>query len=161
MRVKSRQASSKMCFICGLENPIGLRLPFYNMEDGSVMTKFQYKEEHQSFPQRVHGGLIGTLLDELAFRAYWVKDESMFGVTMSMETKFRKPVPYCEDIIGKGYIVKDMSKFYVAEVSLSDIEGNVLANGTVKYIKMPFNKIADADVHKQVLLRATDNVSEI
>ena len=46
-------------------------------------------------------------------------------------------------------------------ISLSDIEGNVLANGTVKYIKMPFDKIADADVHKQVLLHATDNVSEI
>lgn len=161
MKVISKQPSSKMCFICGLENPVGLRLPFYNMEDGSVMTKFQYKEEHQSFPQRVHGGLISTMIDELAFRAYWAKDETMFGVTTSMETKFRKPVPYNEDIIGKGYIIKDMSKFYVAEVALSDVEGNVLASGTVKYIKMPLDKISNADYHQEVYHTPSDNVLEI
>ncbi len=35
------------------------------MEDGSVMTTFEFREEHQSFPQRVHGGIIATMLDEI------------------------------------------------------------------------------------------------
>ena len=48
MKVISKQRNSKMCIICGLDNEYGLRAPFYNMEDGSVMTKFQYREEHQS-----------------------------------------------------------------------------------------------------------------
>ena len=68
MKVISKQTNSKMCFICGMDNPIGLKVQFYNMEDKSVMCMFSYKEEHQSFPNRVHGGLISTMLDELGLR---------------------------------------------------------------------------------------------
>ena len=65
MKVVGKQRNSKMCFICGMDNPVGMKAQFYNMEDGSVMTIFRYEEEHQSFPQRVHGGLAATMLDEL------------------------------------------------------------------------------------------------
>ena len=57
-------------------------LGFYNMEDGSVMTKFKYRKEHQSYPGRVHGGLITAMLDEMGLRALWAKegnDEQMGG----------------------------------------------------------------------------------
>ena len=40
-------------------------LGFYNMEDGSVMTKFKYRKEPQSYPGRVHVGLITAMLDEM------------------------------------------------------------------------------------------------
>ena len=112
MKVISSQKSSRYCFICGVDNPIGLKAQFYNMEDGSVMTLFKYLPEHQSFPERVHGGLITTMLDELAMRAYWVNGDEIFGVTTSMETKFRKPVPYNVELIGRGEIISDTSKFF-------------------------------------------------
>lgn len=76
-----------------MENPVGLKSQFYNMEDGSALTLFTYLPAHQSFPQRVHGGLIATMLDELTLRGYWVLDETMLGVTTSMSVKFRKPGP--------------------------------------------------------------------
>ena len=112
MKVISKQRNSKMCIICGLDNKYGLRAPFYNMEDGSVMTKFQYREEHQSYPGRVHGGLITAMLDEMGLRALWAKkqNEEEFGVTISLDTKYRKPVPYKQDLIGKGILVKENSK---------------------------------------------------
>ena len=66
MKVVSKQKNAKMCFVCGIDNPYSLKAHFYNMEDGSVMTKLKFKECHQSFPQRVHGGLITTILDELS-----------------------------------------------------------------------------------------------
>lgn len=78
MKVISKQRNSKMCIICGMDNPIGLKAQFYNMEDESVMTIFKYKEEHQSFPQRVHGGLIATMLDELGLRALWAKNQKIY-----------------------------------------------------------------------------------
>ena len=34
------------------------------------------------------------MLDELGFRALWVHDEETLGVTLKLETKYRKPVPY-------------------------------------------------------------------
>ena len=135
MKVVGKQRNSKMCFICGMDNPIGLKAQFYNMEDGSVMTKFQYREEHQSFPQRVHGGLIATMLDELGLRALWAKgSEEEFGVTLSMESKFRKPVPYNEILIGKGLVKKETSKFITIDTEIFNTSGDLLANAEVKYL---------------------------
>ena len=50
MKILSKQKNSRMCMICGLDNEYGVNAPFYNMEDGSVMTVFRYKEQHQSYP---------------------------------------------------------------------------------------------------------------
>lgn len=38
MKVTGKQRNSRMCFICGMDNPVGFHSQFYNMEDGSVMT---------------------------------------------------------------------------------------------------------------------------
>lgn len=161
MKVVSKQRNSKMCYVCGMENPEGLKAQFYNMEDGSVMTKFQYRTEHQSFPQRVHGGLIATMFDELAFRAYWVKDATMLGATMSIEVKYRKPVPYEVDILGKGIVVKDSNRAFVAEAQLLGMDGTLYANATVHYIKLPIEKIADADFHEEMCYLIEDDVTEL
>ena len=65
MKVLSKQKNSRMCVICGMDNPFGVKAQIYNMEDGSVMTPFRFRQEHQSYPQRVHGGLIAAMLDGL------------------------------------------------------------------------------------------------
>ena len=120
-------------------------LGFYNMEDGSVMTKFKYRKEHQSYPGRVHGGLITAMLDEMGLRALWAKEgnDEQMGVTMSLDTKYRKPVPYDTELIGRGVVIKNNNKFLVVESEILDLEGNVLANGTIKYIKLGANKIKE------------------
>ena len=164
MKVISKQRNSRMCIICGLDNEYGVRAPFYNMEDGSVMTLFRYRKQHQSYPGRVHGGLITAMLDEMGLRALWAKElsEETFGVTFSLETKYRKPVPYDQDLIGKGIIVKNSSKFFVTEASIMDTKGNVLANGTVKYIRLDVNEIAEnAEVHEEMCYLDEDGVTEI
>ena len=91
MKVKGKQNNSRMCVICGMDNPFGVQAPFYIMEDDSVMTLFRYREEHQSYPGRVHGGLITAMLDELGFRAYWVFEPEVLAVTTTLETKYPGP----------------------------------------------------------------------
>ena len=61
--------------------------PFYEMEDNSVVTIFKYKEIHQSYPERVHGGLITAMLDELGLRALWPIEPNCWGVTFDLQTK--------------------------------------------------------------------------
>lgn len=128
MKVLSKQRNSKMCVICGMENPLGLKAQFYNMEDDSVMTIFKFRDEHQSYPQRVHGGLIAAMLDELGLRACWTKSEDTWGVTMSLEAKYRKPVPYDTELIGRGKVEKETSKFVKIQTEIFDKKGNLLAN---------------------------------
>lgn len=164
MKVIGKQRNSKMCIVCGMDNEYGLRAPFYNMEDGSVMTLFKYREQHQSYPGRVHGGLIAAMLDEMGLRALWAKklNEDDFGVTISLETKYRKPVPYETELIGRGIINKTLGNFFVAECKITDLSGNVLANADVKYLKLDTEKIAqNVDAHEEMCYLIEDGVREI
>ncbi|MCM1043018.1 MAG: PaaI family thioesterase [Corallococcus sp.] len=164
MKVTRKQRNSKMCIICGLDNEYGVNAPFYSMEDGSVMTVFSYKERHQSYPLRVHGGMITAMLDELGLRALWAKEgtELTYGVTVSLETKYRKPVPYNQNLIGKGIIVKDSGSFLTTDCFLYDESGNMLASATAKYIKLPVDKIAEnVSAHEEMCYLIDDGVKEI
>ena len=71
MKVIGQQRNSRMCVICGLDNQFGVRAPFYNMTDGSVASPFRYRAWHQSYPGRVHGGMITAMLDEMGLRGLW------------------------------------------------------------------------------------------
>ena len=163
MKVLRRQSNSRMCFICGLDNPIGLRAPFYEMEDGSVMTRFRYGEAHQSFPGRVHGGLVATMHDELGLRAMWVRaGEDTLGVTMDLRVQYRKPVPYGEDLIARGIVTKLSKSFAAIETAIYDLAGNRLSNAEMKYLIQPASRIAaGADSHEEMCYRIEDGVSEL
>ena len=67
-----------MCVICGLDNQFGVRAPFYNMTDGSVASPFRYRAWHQSYPGRVHGGMITAMLDEMGLRGLWAAKNGLF-----------------------------------------------------------------------------------
>ena len=164
MKIIQKQRNSKMCIICGLDNEYGLRAPFYSMEDGSVMTLFKYREQHQSYPGRVHGGLITAMLDEMGLRALWAKElsEQNFAVTVSLDTKFRKPVPYGVELVGRGEVVKVNSHFFTVAASISDKDGTLLANGTVNYIKLDVSKIAaGVSAHEEMCYLIDDGLKEL
>ncbi|MCM1538095.1 MAG: PaaI family thioesterase [bacterium] len=165
MKVIGKQRNSRMCFICGMDNPIGLRAQFYNMEDGSVMTPFVFRREHQSFPERVHGGLAATMIDELGLRAMWAKDQSeeSFGVTMSLSVKYRKPVPYDEELFARGIVVKESPKFVTIDAGIYDREGRLLVNGEAVYIKLnPEQIVSEAvDTHEEMCYLLEDEVREL
>jgi acyl-coenzyme A thioesterase PaaI-like protein len=59
-----KQPNSRMCFVCGIENPIGLKLRFYTDDEGRCIARFRPKPEHQGYPGQLHGGIISALLDE-------------------------------------------------------------------------------------------------
>lgn len=81
---------------------------------------------------------------------------------MSLDTKYRKPVPYNTELIGKGILIKENSKFFVVDSKILDLEGNVLANGIIKYIKLDTNKINEnIDAHEEMCYLIEDDVKEI
>ncbi|MBO5948006.1 PaaI family thioesterase [bacterium] len=162
MRVLGKQRNSKMCFICGMDNPAGFKSQFYNMEDYSVITPIKFSEIHQSFPQRVHGGLIATMLDELACRAYWTQGNYELAVTTSMELKYRKPVPYNVELLGHGIVLLDKSRMFKTKAHIIDKTGTVYAEAEVSYLKLPIEKIAkDINMHDEMPYLIEDGISEI
>ncbi|MBE7086883.1 MAG: PaaI family thioesterase [Clostridiales bacterium] len=162
MKVTAKQTNSKSCIICGMDNDSGLKAQFYNLEDGSVGCLMQYGFYHQSFPERVHGGMISALLDELIGRALWVTEPNVYGVTTTLNVKFRKPVPYGTPLKARAVLNFNSPRGFSGVGYVYDMSGNLLAEGEAKYLKLDTTKIsANADVHEEMAYLIEDSVTEI
>ena len=145
-KVSAKQQNSKMCFVCGLKNPSGLHAAFYELESGELMALFTAREEHQSYPGRLHGGISTSILDETIGRAILTRSRGeIWGVTVEFTTRFKKPVPIDRPVRVVGRIVKEGSRIFegTGEILLDD--GSVAVEGQGRYITMPLESIADFD----------------
>ena len=102
-----KQPNSRMCFVCGVENSLGLKLFFYTDDEGRCITRFRPREEHQGYPGHLHGGVISTLLDETMGRV--LMHENVFALTGRLEFKFRKPVPLDQELTVVGELTRNRS----------------------------------------------------
>jgi len=95
-----------MCFVCGRENPCGLKLKFYeDPENGTVQAEFVVLEMYQGYPGVVHGGVIAAILDEVAGRAVMLrKDHEAFMVTLRLTVRYRKPTPVGVPLVAVGWV---------------------------------------------------------
>ncbi|MGD2142876.1 MAG: PaaI family thioesterase [Anaerolineae bacterium] len=105
-----QQPTSRMCFVCGRQNPFGLKLQFY--EDhvaDQVKATVTVPEEYQGYPGVVHGGIVSTILDEVSGRALMLEggDDSLLA-TLRMTVRFLCPTPTDTPITAVGW-VKQMS----------------------------------------------------
>ena len=148
--VTAKQPNSKMCLVCGLKNPFGLHTSFFELDNNELLAVFKPREEHQSYPGRLHGGIISTILDETIGRAIMILSEGdIWGVTVDLQIRFKKPVPLDEELRVVGRITKNSSRFFEGTGELLLQDGTVAATGHGKYLKVPLEKIADFDVDHQ------------
>lgn len=161
MKVIKKQKNSHMCIICGMDNELGLKAPFYEMEDQSVVSVFKYQDHHQSYPGRTHGGMITCMLDELIGRAIWITEPFTWGVTTNINVRFLKPVPYNEELIGVGRITKSNRFLFEAEGHIQDKQGNILAKATATYFKLREDQIVEDPEHNNDMFIVPDDVTEI
>ncbi len=98
------QPTSRMCFVCGRENPRGLKLKFYeDPEDRVVRAEFVVPETYQGYPGVVHGGIVAAILDEVAGRAVMLhKDHQTFMVTLRLTVRYRRPTPVGVPLVAVG-----------------------------------------------------------
>ena len=142
-KVIKKQQNSKMCLVCGLENQLGLKASFYELGNDELVAIFKPLEEHQSYPGRLHGGIAGTILDETIGRAIMIKEDDIWGVTVELTIKFKKPIPLREELKVIGRITKDSSRLFEGTGEIVLKNGEVAASAWGKYLKMPIHKIAD------------------
>ena len=145
-KIIKQQYNSKNCIVCGLENKLGLKTRFYETATGELIAVCTPLPEHQSYPNRLHGGISSALLDETIGRAICCGTTDMiWGVTLDLTVKFRKPVPYGSEIKIVGRITNSKGRIFEGsgEIYLPNGEVAVTAKGT--YIKATVDKITDAD----------------
>lgn len=146
-KIISKQKNSKNCFVCGLKNPFGLKTQFFVSDTKELIAIFKPDEVHQSYPGRLHGGIASAILDETIGRSILNHyEKEVWGVTIELNVKFRKPIPLNVELKVIGRITKDENRFFegTGEIVLPDGVIAVEAHG--KYLKVPLEKITDFDV---------------
>jgi acyl-coenzyme A thioesterase PaaI-like protein len=128
-----------MCFVCGIENPIGLHLKFYTDDEGRCIARFQPRPEHQGYPGQLHGGLISTLLDETMGRVLTL--HGVWAVTGRLEIVFRKPVPLDQELTVVGELRRDRGMAYEARGEIRLGDGTVLVEGKGLYVRIPDDRV--------------------
>lgn len=142
-KLVKKQPNSRMCFICGLENSMGLKAKFFETKDGEVVCIFNAPEEHQSYPGRMHGGVSGAILDEVIGRAVQVDNPDMWGVTVELNISYKKPVPYGVELKAVGRITKQNRLLFEGTGEIYTPQGEVAVTASGRYVKMKIDKITD------------------
>jgi uncharacterized protein (TIGR00369 family) len=121
------------CFVCGPDNPIGLKLDF--SLDGDVMTtEFIPRKEHQGYMDIVHGGIISTLLDEIMVKL--AIELSMPAVTAQIDIRLRKSAKVGEKLIFSAEIIDNTSRLLVTRAAAVTENGDIVAEAKGKLVKV-------------------------
>jgi uncharacterized protein (TIGR00369 family) len=118
------------CFVCGKENPRGLRLDFTrDPENDEIVTRLTLPPAMQGFENIVHGGFVSMLLDEAMAKA--CLEKGIPAVTAKIELRFKKPVLVGEEIEVRGKVIEVRGKkvFTRARCTGNSGELKALADG--------------------------------
>lgn len=142
-----KQPNSRMCFICGLENPVGLKLKIYEVEPGVIESAYTAPEHFQGYPGVLHGGIVATILDEISGRAHMGSaDAPRFMFTAKLEVKYRKNVPTGKPLKIVGKALRSKGRSAEGWAGIYDAEsGELLAEGTTLLIDVPSSMLGETN----------------
>ena len=124
------------CFGCGADNPIGLRLQYRRIGD-AVVTEFTPGDEHEGWPDIVHGGIITTLLYEVmenfAYR------NGTIAMMRGMHTSFRRPAKIGKRITATARL--EVSSDREISVTATLTQDKLIAEGSAKLITLTQERI--------------------
>jgi len=135
--------SPTMCFCCGKDNPIGLKLDF-TWDNGIARAEFTPTELHQGWSGIVHGGIVSCLLDEgLTYATYFTGIDCL---TARMQVRLRRPILIGEPLTITSSIRKKTRRLVETQATLSLKDGTPVAEGTATmYVVGPREHSADSE----------------
>ncbi len=132
-----KQANSRFCFVCGLENQVGLQLGFYETGPGEVTVSFTPPEHYQGYPGVQHGGIAAAILDETAGRALMGIFPPRFMFTAGLEVKYRQNILIGKPIKIVGRAGNARGRMAEAWSGIFNLEGELLAEANDLLVDVP------------------------
>jgi acyl-coenzyme A thioesterase PaaI-like protein len=139
-----KQANSKHCFVCGIENEFGLKLKFYQEEPGYVKAETIVSEHFQGYPGVVHGGIVAAILDEVSGRSMIGGEPPRFMVTAKLNVRYRKPVPIGKKLFLEGKAKEDNGRIAIVIGAIYNEEHELLAESEAVLADIPKQLIDQA-----------------
>lgn len=152
-----------MCFVCGENNGLGLHAKFYETDANELVAVITPSDHHQGYPGRMHGGIATAILDETIARSISnQKEEQIWGVTIELKTKFRKPVPLGQELKIIGRVTREGNRSFEGTGEILLPNGDIAVSAEGKYLKVDIEKITtNLDVNDWFHEISPDDPSEI
>ncbi len=124
------------CFVCGAQNPVGLKLQFQR-EGERIVTEFLPGEVFQGFPGVVHGGILASLLDETLSRTALLYQQ--WVMTGRLEIRYRRPAPVGQLLRVTGEVEQHRARMLIARgaITLAAEPTVIIAEGRGTFLPYP------------------------
>lgn len=99
----------------------------------TVSAEFTPDRSHAGYEDKVHGGIISSLLDEALIWASYLSTDT-FGVTAEMTIRFLKPLPIHTSCRIRGRTLKNRNRISFAESWIQDSSKTVYAKASGKVV---------------------------
>lgn len=119
------------CFVCGKLNPVGLKLDF-SSKDNKIFAEFTLLRNYQGYKDLVHGGIVGSILDEAMIHAALAHGKS--AITAEMAIRFKNPLQVGEKAFVEAVVTKSGNRLIEAEACIKGADSRTVAEGRGKFI---------------------------
>lgn len=119
--------AANRCFVCGSDNPIGLKLRFARQGEG-VRAEFTPSDLHVGYEQVVHGGIIAALIDDALANIWFVRGQE--ALTAKIEVRFREEVRPGERLVISAHPTGAKAGLMTGRVEVARADGTIVAEGS-------------------------------
>lgn len=119
------------CFACGGQNPIGMHLDIV-LGDGTASTEWVPTADFVGWEEKVHGGILATLLDEVM--AWAPASHDSWAVTAEMNIRFRAPASPGERLVATGHVTSRRRRIYHVSGEVRGSEGRLIAEAEGRFL---------------------------
>ena len=139
------QPNSSMCFVCGVTNPAGLALRFFDDGPNACRVDLILDDRFQGYPGVAHGGIVATMLDEAMGRAAMSGNPDRFMYTAKIEVRYRHLVPLRQLVTITARLEKDRGRVATAAAELRLLDGTVAAEANATLMNIPREELDKMD----------------
>lgn len=128
------ERSHAACFVCGMNQGTGLQVHFETDPDGTATAVWQPSPRFQSYPDRVHGGIIAALVDSAMLHALFAN--GVAGVTAELTIRYLRGVNLEEPLQITGRNESIRCGVYCCSARIRQ-GGSLAVRASAKFMVMP------------------------
>lgn len=123
-----------MCFACGPDNPIGLQID-YSVDANEICTaEFTPNENHLSWENTVHGGIIYSALDDVTGNIPYAR--GLVAHTARCEVRYRRPLRVGQTVLLRGWVEKEKGRLMIIRgEARSKSDNELIAECSARFLK--------------------------
>lgn len=122
------------CLACRPRQEGGLGIRFHTEADGAVVAAFECDPKYQSYPDRLHGGIVALLLDSAMTHCLFARQ--IHGVTARLSIRYLRPLELEVAATIRARVVRHMKRLIELEAVILQHD-RVAARAQARFFRLP------------------------